>query len=88
MIRDSIVEEVRAARDAIAREHGYEVDAIFASLRELEARAGRPAVSLPPRRVVPSHNSDQTTPARGSAQSRPSGAGQVVPATSALRYGG
>jgi hypothetical protein len=49
MSRDPIVDEVRAIRDAIAREHNYDVDAIFHMLREREATSGRPHVTLPPR---------------------------------------
>lgn len=50
MIRDRIVDEVRAARDEIARAYDYDIDAIFEALRELERKAGKPRVSLPPRR--------------------------------------
>ena len=52
MTRDPIVEEVRAARDAIAKEHGYDIQAIFAALREMEEQSGREHVTLPPRRVA------------------------------------
>jgi hypothetical protein len=49
MSRDPIVEEVRAARDAIARQHEYDLQAIFASLREMETEDGKETVRLPPR---------------------------------------
>ncbi len=49
MSRDAIIDEVRAIRDAIAREHNYDVDSIFRMLREHEATSGRPHVTLPPR---------------------------------------
>ena len=50
MSRDHIVEEVRAIRDAIARQHEYDLHAIFTSLREMEAEDGRKeTVRLPPR---------------------------------------
>jgi len=49
MSRDAIIDEVRAIRDAIAREHNYDVDSIFQMLREREATSGRPHVTLPPR---------------------------------------
>jgi hypothetical protein len=52
MTRDPIVEEVRAARDAIAKDHGYDLEAIFAALREMEKRSGKEHVTLPPRRVT------------------------------------
>lgn len=51
MLRDPIVEEVRAVREAFAREHGYDVRAIVHALQRREAEsAGRP-VSLEPKRL-------------------------------------
>lgn len=50
MIHDPIVDEVRAIREAIAREHNYDIDAIFEMLRRLEAASGRPHESPPPTR--------------------------------------
>jgi hypothetical protein len=50
MIRDSVVEEVRAIRDEIAREHSYDIDAIFESLRKAEACSDRAHVTLEPRK--------------------------------------
>ncbi len=51
MSGDSIVEEVRAIREAIAREHGDDVDAIVEALRRRGAESKRPVVSLPPKRL-------------------------------------
>jgi hypothetical protein len=51
MKKDPIVEEVRAIRDAIAREHDYELDAIFEMLRDAEAKSRREHVSPPPPKV-------------------------------------
>jgi hypothetical protein len=51
MSRDLIVEEVRAARDAIARQHEYNLQAIFALLREMEAKERKQPVRLPPREL-------------------------------------
>jgi hypothetical protein len=51
MTRDPIVEEVRAVRDAIAKEHDYDVTAIFEMLRELERQSGEKRIVLPPRRT-------------------------------------
>ncbi|WP_438013776.1 hypothetical protein WMF18_22890 [Sorangium sp. So ce315] len=48
MISDPLVDEVRAIRDAIAKEHDYDIDAIFEELRRLEA-SGRPTVPPPVR---------------------------------------
>jgi hypothetical protein len=61
MTRDPIVDEVRANRDALAREHGYDIDRIFAFLREMEKRSGAERVRLPPRRHPVSPNADEPT---------------------------
>jgi hypothetical protein len=51
MTPDPIVEEVRAIRDEIAKECGYDIDAIFQMLQRLDAASSAPHVSLPARRV-------------------------------------
>lgn len=51
MTRDPIVEEVRAARDVIAREHGYDLAAIFDALRKMEEESDQQRVTLPPRKA-------------------------------------
>ncbi len=53
MKKDPIVAEVRAIRDAIAREHNYDLDSIFRMLCEAEARSTRVHVSPPPPSVEP-----------------------------------
>jgi hypothetical protein len=50
--RDPIVEQVRAARDEIARECDYDVDKLVAALRRRAAEDGRQLVTLPPRRPL------------------------------------
>ncbi|HVF61529.1 MAG TPA: hypothetical protein VNJ70_17100 [Thermoanaerobaculia bacterium] len=55
MERDPIVEEVRAIRDAFAKEHGYNLKAIVAALQDEQAESGRPVVSLPPKRLPDTH---------------------------------
>lgn len=52
MRRDPIVEEVRRNREAIAREHGNNLDAIIAAFQRENARSGIATVSFPPKRVV------------------------------------
>ena len=52
MRRDPIVEEVRRNREAIAREHGNDVDAIVAAFQREEATSGIATVSFPPKRFV------------------------------------
>jgi hypothetical protein len=53
MARDPIVEEVRRIRDALAKEHGYDIKAIVRALQQQEAASGRQLVPLPPRRLPP-----------------------------------
>jgi hypothetical protein len=52
MWQDPVVEEVRAIRDAYARQFDYDIDAICRDLRAQEASCGHEVVSLPPRRVA------------------------------------
>jgi hypothetical protein len=51
MTSDPIVDEVRAARDAFAKEHDYDLARIFEALREIAREDGGARVTLPPRRV-------------------------------------
>jgi len=51
MWSDPIVSEVRAARDAHARFHHYDLDSIFRDLKQQEQRSGRKYVRLDSRRV-------------------------------------
>lgn len=65
MTQDPIVEEVRAVRDAFAKEHEYDVAKIFDALRAMAAESGGPRVTLPPRRrnvpaVQPTAAADDT----------------------------
>ena len=64
MTLDPIVEEVRGFRDAIAREHGYDIASIFEALRKMEVASGREHVSLPPRaNAQQAAATDETGPA-------------------------
>jgi len=49
--RDPIVEEVRAARDSIAKEYDYDIERIGRAMQERQAKNGRPVVRLPPKRI-------------------------------------
>ena len=51
MVRDPIVEEVRAAREEFAKQYDYDIDAIVRALQKASADAGRQLVSLPPKSV-------------------------------------
>jgi hypothetical protein len=48
-----IIDEIRAVRDAIAKEHEYSVASIFRMLREVEKKSGRAHVSPLPPKVEP-----------------------------------
>ena len=52
MTRDGIVDEVRAFRDEIAKEYDYDIGAIFAALRKMEATGRGHHVSLAPRNIT------------------------------------
>ena len=49
--RDSIVEEVRSVRDAIAKKFDYDIEKLGRDLQERQAKGGRPLVRLPARRI-------------------------------------
>jgi hypothetical protein len=49
---DPIIDEVRAARDAIAKECEYDIEKLAAALKVREAKSGRKIVRLPPREVA------------------------------------
>jgi len=50
MINDPIVNEVRRIRDELAKKFNYDVDAIFADLREKQKRHSHRVVNLKDRR--------------------------------------
>ena len=52
MTEDSVLREVREVREAYAREHGFDLKAIFADLRERDARGDWKVVRLSPRPAV------------------------------------
>jgi hypothetical protein len=49
MIRDTIIDEVRAIRDEIAKECGYDIHELFEAFRRLEAGSATAHVSFVPR---------------------------------------
>ena len=68
MISDSITDEIRGIRHALAAQFGNDLDLILADIRRREASDGRTYVSLSPR--VASRKPDEQTDAREtSAQS-------------------
>jgi hypothetical protein len=50
--RDPIVEEVRKHREALAREHGNDLEALVAALERDDSLKDAPTVSLPPKRIA------------------------------------
>ena len=51
MPSDPIVEEVRAIRDAFAKRHNYDIDAIVRTLQQASVGEGRQLVSLPAKHI-------------------------------------
>jgi len=51
--QDPIVEEVRKARDAYAKQFNYDLDAIYRDLKEKESQSGRQVVPCPPKGEKP-----------------------------------
>ena len=49
---DPIIDEIRAVRDAIAKEYDYDIDKLAEALKAREAKSGRKVVRLPPREVI------------------------------------
>ena len=52
MIEDEVVREVRAAREAFAASHGYDIREMVAALHEIGVASGREVVRLAPRPAV------------------------------------
>ena len=48
---DTIVEEVRQARDAYAKKFNYDLDAICQDLQEKQKLSDKKVISLPPKRL-------------------------------------
>jgi len=53
MTEDDVLREVRAAREAYARSHNFDVRAMVADLRARDAAGDRPVVRRAPRRPRP-----------------------------------
>ncbi len=52
MIEDEVVREVRAAREAFAESHGFDIRKMVAALHELGVASGRELVRFAPRPVL------------------------------------
>ncbi len=53
MAIDSIVAEVRRAREAYAKQFNYDVQAMWRDLKERQHKSGRKVVALTPKRIEP-----------------------------------
>ena len=72
MTLDPIIEEVRAVRDAIAKECGYDLEAIFVALQDMEKQSGRAHATLTARTpgTGPNQDAAQQAVAAGGASRR------------------
>jgi hypothetical protein len=62
---DEVVREVRAARDAFAASHGYDIRAMVAALRQVGVASGRVVIPVTPRAArTPGQAAPQAGPAR------------------------
>jgi hypothetical protein len=71
MSEDSVLQEVRAAREAYARSHGCDVRAMVADLREQDDRGDWPVVRLVPRRPTAPSDLQQSGPNAALERTRP-----------------
>ena len=62
MWQDPVVEEVRAIRDAYAKQFDYNLEAIYRDLKEQEAKSGWKVVSLQPKRIVVADGKNPSVP--------------------------
>jgi hypothetical protein len=51
--RNPIVEEVRAVRDAIAKEFDYDIERIGRAMQARQGKNDRPVIRFPPKRIGP-----------------------------------
>ncbi len=70
MTEDEVVREVRAAREAFAAAHGYDIRAMVAALHNVGVASGRELVRFAPRPVVTGPN--QALQQTGTASPGPS----------------
>jgi len=50
MLETDLLREIREVREKFARDHGYDLHAMFATLRAMELACGRTVVTLAPHR--------------------------------------
>jgi len=59
-----VVDEVRAAREAIVKACDYDLDKLALALREHELQSGRKLVHLPPKAAVPGPSAPKASPTK------------------------
>jgi hypothetical protein len=59
MWQDSIVAEVRKAREAHAEQYNFDIQAIYHALKKQEQQGKRTTVSFPPKRISPAEEGNQ-----------------------------
>ena len=52
-IQDEIIAEVRATREALAAEFGYDLDRLFDEMKRREAASDRKKIAPSPKRLLP-----------------------------------
>jgi hypothetical protein len=62
MSYDSLVDEVRAIREAYAERFQFDPDAIYRDLKEQEKASGRKFVTLQPKRFIPKESETPLVP--------------------------
>lgn len=51
--RDEIIAEVRAIREALAAQHGYDLDRLYREAKRREEASDRETIEPTPKRLVP-----------------------------------
>jgi hypothetical protein len=67
MTEDDVLRQVRAAREAYARSHNFDIRAMVADLRARDQAGDRPVVRRAPRRAAAIPTPNKTLPQTGAA---------------------
>jgi hypothetical protein len=81
MERDLIIEEIHAIREAFAKDHDYDLAAMWRTLVRHQQESGRRVVSFAPRRL----STDALSPAPGSSTAQQGNAADEPQASPAPR---
>jgi hypothetical protein len=79
MVDDDVLREVRGAREAYARSHGFDVRAMVADLRARDAAGDWPVVRRPPRRPSPLPEPTAAPDKGAAADGGPTGGSPAAP---------